>query len=167
MGAYRPCPPMCCSGSCGSSKSGSGVSDPSSPRWCMVARRERISSVVVKAVSFMPSGSKMRSANSSPSRLPLTPSTTLPTQSMFLPYSQRSPGSNRSTERNDAMVPVTTLGTSLFILAVAQEVLVEEVVAEARSMEHKLVYRDVGVRRTLPRFTVRVETFEDLDISNL
>ena len=82
---------MCTSGSCGSSMSRCGVRDPSAYRWWMRASRERTSSVIVNAVSRMPSGSRMRSRTTSPRRLPVIPSTTWPAQSMFEPYSQRSP----------------------------------------------------------------------------
>ena len=67
---------MCTSGSCGSSKSGIGFTEPSASRWCMRARRARIDGVSVKAESAIPSGSKMRSRITSPSRLPVIPSTT-------------------------------------------------------------------------------------------
>ena len=52
--------------------------------------------VMVKAVLDMPSGSRMRSPMTSPSRLPVMPSTTCPTQSMLEPYSHSSPGSKSS-----------------------------------------------------------------------
>jgi len=42
----------------------------------------------------MPSGPRMLSRMYWPSRCPLTASTILPAQSMLMPYSQRSPGSN-------------------------------------------------------------------------
>ena len=45
-------------------------------------------------VSFMPSGPKMFSWKYRSSLWPLTASTILPAQSMLIPYSHRSPGSN-------------------------------------------------------------------------
>lgn len=52
----------------------------------------------------------MRSAKTSPSRLPVMPSTTCPTQSMFVPYSHFEPGSNRSGVMIAAFDEVITLG---------------------------------------------------------
>jgi len=90
--------------------SGSGVSDPSASRWCMVARRSRIEGVSEKAISSMPSGAKIRSTITSPRRLPRMLSTTCPHQSMLLPYSHLSPGSNSSGVISDAFEQVITLG---------------------------------------------------------
>ena len=59
----------------------------------------------------MPSGLNIRSCMTSPKRLPRTASTTLPTQSMLLPYSHAVPGSCISTDRMEAMLALTTLGT--------------------------------------------------------
>jgi hypothetical protein len=49
----------------------------------------------------------------SPSRLPRTLSTTFPAQSIFTPYSQRSPGSKSNGVRIEAIELLTTLGTAL------------------------------------------------------
>ena len=69
-----------------------------------------MSGVRVKALLAMPSGAKIRSRITSPSRLPVMPSTTWPAQSMLLPYSQSSPGSNRSGDLSAAFEEVMTLG---------------------------------------------------------
>ena len=55
-----------------------------------------MSGVIENAMSVMPSWLKMRSCITSPSRLPRMPSTTWPAQSMLVPYSHFSPGSNSS-----------------------------------------------------------------------
>ena len=83
-----------------------GATDPSGCRRCIPARRSRIASFTVNAVSAMPSGSKTRSRMTSPRRRPVIPSTTCPSQSMLLPYSQRSPGSNSSGVMSDRRVAV-------------------------------------------------------------
>src|SRR5258708_8515085 len=101
---------MWTSGSGGSCMSGRGVSDPSASRWWMVARRARIEGFSEKSMSSMPSGAKIRSLITSPRRLPRMLSTTWPAQSMLLPYSHLSPGSNNSGVISDAFEQVTTLG---------------------------------------------------------
>ena len=58
----------------------------------------------------MPHGSKIRSAKTSPRRLPAIPSMTWPVQSRLDPYSHLSPGSNSSGVISDAFEPVMTLG---------------------------------------------------------
>ena len=49
----------------------------------------------------------------SPRRMPLTASTIFPAQSMPMPYSQRSPGSNRSGMRSATFLPEPARGRSM------------------------------------------------------
>ena len=68
--------------------------------------------VILNAVSLMPSGSKRFSFMTTPSFFPLTASTALPTKSMLMPYSHRSPGSKRSGVRKAAFWQPVIPGTS-------------------------------------------------------
>jgi hypothetical protein len=61
-------------------------------------------------MSWMPSGSKIRRWKTSPRRLPVMLSITCPAQSMLVPYSQRSPGSNSNGVISAALDAVMTLG---------------------------------------------------------
>ncbi len=72
--------------------------------------RDRMSGVSTKPLLVMPNGSKIRSCITWPSRWPVTASTTWPAQSMLLPYSHRSPGSNSRGVLSDALLAVRTLG---------------------------------------------------------
>ena len=58
----------------------------------------------------MPSGSNKLSFMYAPSVWPLTASTILPAQSMLMPYSQRSPGSNNSGSVSALFLHSVTLG---------------------------------------------------------
>ena len=58
----------------------------------------------------MPSGAKILSRKYASSGWPLVASTRRPTQSMLMPYSQRSPGSKISGVRMDATLPVAREG---------------------------------------------------------
>ena len=80
----------------------------------MVTMRLRMDSFIENAVSSMPSGLKIRSFMTSPSRLPVIPSTTWPAQSMLEPYSHCSPGSNSSGVQIEACEAVMTLGCPWF-----------------------------------------------------
>ena len=87
------------------------MSDPSeSSRAWIVAMRSRIAGVIEKAVESMPRGPRIRSANTSPSRLPVMPSTTRPAQSMLEPYSHCSPGSKSRGVSIEAYEASTTHG---------------------------------------------------------
>src|SRR5215208_1376641 len=156
---------MCCSGSCGSSKSGSGLSDPSSPRWCRVARRAHVlchgEGSLVHA-EWLEDAFGEHLAEPPASYLfdyladPIDVLTVLPALARIeQAYRAQRCHGTRDNARD------------VHFLAVAQEILVEEVIAEARGMQHKLTHRDVGVGGALLRFAVRVETFEYLDICNL
>src|SRR5580692_5741432 len=134
---------MWTSGSGGSCKSGSGVSEPSASRWWITARRLCIDGVNEKAMSSMPSGWKMRSFITSPSRLPRMSSTTWPHQSRLLPYSHLSSGSNSSGVINDAFEQVITLGWPL--LRQAQVIRIEEVVAEAGGVQQQHAGGDIAL----------------------
>ena len=76
----------------------------------MPATRGRRASSIAKVMSVMPQGSKIRSAITSPSRLPVMPSTTWPAQSTLVPYSHLVPGSNSSGVISAFRVAVITLG---------------------------------------------------------
>lgn len=87
------------------------MSLPSAARSWIVTRRVFIESLIVNAMSLMPSGPKMRSFMTSPRRWPpRCCSTILPSQSMLTPYVQRSPGSCSSTVLIEALVQLTTVG---------------------------------------------------------
>ena len=64
----------------------------------------------LNAVSFIPSGPVMCSWKYRSSFWPLAASTILPAQSMLMPYSQRSPGSNRSGVVSAALAQVVMPG---------------------------------------------------------
>ena len=157
---------MCTSGSCGSSKSGIGLTLPSASRWCMRARRARIDGVIVKAVLVMPSGAKMRSCMNSPSRLPVIPSTTWPAQSMLQPYSQSSPGSN-SKRRVDRRLRRGDHARLAMLLRETVVLLVEEVVAEAGRVQQQHPRGDVALGRAQLGLAVRVEALQHLQLADL
>ena len=87
----------------------SGVASTSRRSW-IVTRRAFIDSVMVNAMSVIPSGPKMCSFIAWPRRWPRCCSTMRPSQSMLTPYVQRAPGSCSSTVRIDANVHEMTLG---------------------------------------------------------
>ena len=124
-----------------------------------------MSAVSLKPLLFMSSGAKMRSAMTSPSRLPVMPSTTWPTQSMLEPYSHSSPGSNRRgverrlRRREHARLPA--------LLGEAVVVLVEEVVAEARGVQEQHPGGDVAPGRAQPGLSLSIETLEHLQLADV
>jgi hypothetical protein len=97
------------SGSSGSANS-IGASVPLSSRWWTLARRARCPAESLNDVSFMPSGPSTFCCKYASSFWPDTFSTILPTQSMLMPYSQPSPGSNSSGVVSAAFVHVVMPG---------------------------------------------------------
>jgi hypothetical protein len=69
-----------------------------------------MSGVMRNAVLSMPSGSSRLSVRYAPSFWPLTATTIFPAQSMSMPYSQRSPGSNSSGSVSALFLQPVTLG---------------------------------------------------------
>ncbi len=86
------------------------VHRPSSPRTCTGARSGSWASLGRKAVEPMPIGSVTPSSTTTSSVVPATASTTLPSQSVPIPYTYAVPGS-ATNGTVEALLPATTFGT--------------------------------------------------------
>ena len=86
------------------------ASPPSGVRACTGIIVARSSGVAAKLVFFMPSGVKRWSARYASRVCPDTASTTRPSQSLLMPYSQRVPGSVCNGVASDVRRPLSTLG---------------------------------------------------------
>ena len=86
------------------------ASPPSGVRACTGIIAARSSAVAVKLVFFIPSGVKRWSARYVSRVCRDTASTTRPSQSLLMPYSQRVPGSDCSGVASDVRSPLSTLG---------------------------------------------------------
>ncbi len=85
-------------------------------------------------------------------------STMRPTQSMLMPYSQRSPGSNTSGARSAARLPLDSGGSLGHAVAYLQHVAVPDLVAEPGRVGQQVAQRDRPPRRPQDRPAAAVES---------